>query len=68
MVGPIPDVTQVHGALLVAKRVSVGHEAVVDVPLRFSLGGGATAREARIVTPRAALPRGIAPAASFTVR
>ena len=68
MVGPIADVTQVHGALLVAKRVSVGHDAVVDVPLRFSLGGHATVREARIVTPRAALPRGIARAASFTVR
>ncbi len=68
MVAPMRDVTQVHGALLITHDVSLGESSVVDVPLRFALGGRATVREARIVAPRAPLPRGIAPAQSITIK
>ncbi len=68
MVAPMRGVNQVHGALLVTHDVSVGASATIDVPLRFSLGGHATVREARIVTPRAPMPRGIAPAQSIVIR
>ena len=66
MVAPLADVTQVHGALLVV--ADLGTSRTFDVPLRFSLGGRATVREARIVTPRAAYARGLALAKPLTVK
>jgi len=68
MVAPMSNVTQVHGALLVTQDVSLARTGVVDVPIRFSLAGRTTVREARIVSPHATLPRGVAPAHAITVR
>ncbi len=68
MIGPLANVTQVHGALLVTRDVSDMHQGVLDIPLRFSLAGRTMVREARIVSPHAPLPRGVAPARAITVR
>jgi len=67
MVAAMPGVIQVHGALLVTHDVSVGSSSVIDIPIRFSLGGRATVREAHIVTPRAPLSRGTAPAQTIQI-
>jgi hypothetical protein len=68
MVGPMTNVKQVHGALLITGLVSLGNAGVIDVPLRFSLAGRATIREARILAPNAPLPRGVSPAQAIVIR
>jgi hypothetical protein len=66
MVAPLADVTQVHGALLVA--ADLGASRTFDVPIRFSLAGRAIARESQIVAPRASYARNIALAQTLVVK
>jgi len=68
LAAPIAGVQQIRGAVVVSRQVAGSRDATIDVPMRFSLGGRATVREARIVAPHAPLPRGVAPSQILVVR
>jgi hypothetical protein len=66
---PVTDVRQVQGVLTIRRSIDAGDtSSVIEVPLRFALGGRLTAPEATAKVAFEEMPRAIAPARPFLIQ